>query len=313
MEPINQFMEELNKRSPRNLLSPEQQLDKMLRSSDYLKAFRQNHPQVERDDLLRSLSAVYTAVKEHYWCGNCPGLSKCPNLVRGHYAELDVQHGQVVSAMVACDKQRAHEEEERTRRLVRSYYVSDETLSASFESLEVDESNQLTVAAAMRFCRELAPGEKQGKGLYLHGPFGVGKSYLMGAIARELSRRGIASLMVYVPDFVREIKESIADNSYVGKLELLKEIPVLILDDIGAESVTPWIRDEVLGVILHQRVNGHLPTLYTSNYSFDELEEHLSISNGNRIENTKAKRIMERIRHYTNAYVIEGENRRKSL
>ncbi|MCK9906405.1 DnaA/Hda family protein, partial [Frankia sp. Cpl3] len=115
---------------------------------------------------------------------------------------------------------------------MRSFYVSEETLAASFEKIQVDGTNRMAFAAAIQFCQEYTVGEKS-KGLYLHGPFGVGKSYLMGAVARELSQRGIASMMVYMPDFVREIKESLADQSYIGKVELLKQIPVLILDDIG--------------------------------------------------------------------------------
>ncbi len=311
MEPISRLMQELAKQSPRHLLTPEEQLDKMLRSSDYLKRFWQQHPELTRDDFLRSLSAVYTAVKEHYHCDNCPGLNSCPNLVRGHFTRLAVQNGHVVSAMAACPKQQAHEEELRTRRLMKSYYIAEETLAASFERIVSDASNRMAVDAALDFCQRFGQGTK-GKGLYFHGPFGVGKSYLMGAIARELSRIGVASLMVYVPDFVREVKESLGDNTYSEKLTLLKEVPVLILDDIGAENLTPWIRDEVLGAILHHRVNHQLPTLYTSNYSLEELEEHLSISNGNRIENTKARRIMERIRHYVDVYLIEGDNRRKN-
>ncbi len=310
MESISDFFQELTKRSPRSVLTPDQQLDKMLRSSAYLKAFEAEHPELTRDDYMRSLSMVYASVKEQYWCQNCPGLAKCPNIVPGHFSVLDVQSGQIVSALSSCAKQQAYEDEQRVKKLMRSYYVSAETLLANFsESVELDESNQPAVAAAIRFCREYTSGQKA-KGLYFHGPFGVGKSYLMGAIARELSHNNIASLMVYVPDFIREVKESIADQSYTGKLELLKEVPVLILDDIGAESLTPWIRDEVLGVVLHQRVNNHLPTLFTSNYSLEELEEHLAISNGNRIDVTKARRIMERIRHYVDVYLIEGDNRR---
>lgn len=311
MEPIGMFMEELAKRSPRSLLTPEQQLDKMLRSSTFLKEFQKKHTELTRDDYLRALSTVYTAVKEQYWCQNCPGLEKCPNIVKGHFTQLDVRSGQIVSAISTCSKQMAYEEELRTRRLMRSFYVSEETLAASFEKIQVDSTNRMAVARAIQFCQEYTVGEKS-KGMFFHGPFGVGKSYLMGAVARELSQRGVASMMVYMPDFVREIKESLADQSYVGKVELLKEIPVLILDDIGAESLTPWIRDEVIGVILHQRVNNHLPTLYTSNYSLEELEEHLSISNGNRIELTKARRIMERIRHFVDIFLIDGDNRRIS-
>lgn len=309
MESISQFMQELAKRTPRHLLTPDQQVDKMFRSSAYLQSFQQAHPDLSRDDYLRALSSVYTAVKEQYWCEHCPGLEQCPNLVKGHRSQLSVRNGAIVSAISPCDKQQAYEEDLRRRRLMRSYYVSEETMAASFDRLELDQANRAAVAAAIRFCQTVGSGERV-KGLYLHGPFGVGKSYIMGAIARELSERNIASLMVYVPDFVREMKDSLSDQSYAGKLEMLKEVPVLILDDIGAENLTPWVRDEVLGVILNQRVNNHLPTLFTSNYSLEELEEHLSISNGNRIERTKAARIMERIRHYVDVYLIMRKNQR---
>lgn len=309
MESIGAFMAELSKRSPRQLLTPDEQLDKMFRSSLYLKQFQKENPDLTREDYLRSLSSVYTAVKEQYWCERCPGLAECPNLVKGHTTVLNRAHDTIVSAIAACDKQITHEEELRRRKLMRSYYVSEETLQASFEGLVIDGGNLASVDAAIQFCEKVGTGERV-KGLYLHGPFGVGKSYIMGAIARELSERNVASLLVYVPDFIREMKDSISDQSYVGKLELLKEVPVLILDDIGAENLTPWVRDEILGVILNQRANNHLPTLFTSNYSLEELEEHLSISNGNRIERTKAARIMERIRHFVEVYEILRKNHR---
>ncbi|CAI8897432.1 primosomal protein DnaI [Brevibacillus sp. BC25] len=309
MESISEFMQELAKRTPRQLLTPDQQLDKMFRSSAYLKAFQQEHPALTRDDYLRSLSNIYTAVKEQYWCERCPGLGECPNLVKGHSTQLELAHQHIISSMTPCSKQLSHEEEIRRRRLMRSYYVSEETLNASFEGLVIDSGNLATVDAAIQFCEKVGTGERV-KGLYLHGPFGVGKSYIMGAIGRELSERNVASLLVYVPDFIREMKDSISDQSYAGKLELLKEVPVLILDDIGAENLTPWVRDEILGVILNQRANNHLPTLFTSNYALNELQEHLSISNGNRIEQTKAARIMERIRHFVDVYEILRENHR---
>ena len=311
MESISEFMQELARRTPRQLLTPDQQLDKMFRSSAYLKAFQAEHPALTRDDYLRSLSSIYTAVKEQYWCERCPGLKECPNLVKGHSTQLEVAHQNIVSSITPCSKQLAHEEEVRRRRLMRSYYVSEETLNASFEGMVIDTDNLASVEAAVQFCEKIGTGERV-KGLYFHGPFGVGKSYIMGAIGRELSEKNVASLLVYVPDFIREMKDSISDQSYAGKLELLKEVPVLILDDIGAENLTPWVRDEILGVILNQRANNHLPTLFTSNYSLEELQEHLSISNGNRIEQTKAARIMERIRHFVDVYEIRRQNHRAS-
>ena len=51
-----------------------------------------------------------------------------------------------------------------------------------------------------------------------------------------------------------------------------------MIDDIGAEEVTPWVRDEVIGPLLHYRMVQELPTFFSSNLNFEELEHHLSIT-----------------------------------
>ena len=78
------------------------------------------------------------------------------------------------------------------------------------------------------------------------------------------------------------------------KFEYIKKIPLLLIDDIGAENVTNWSRDEVLGTILQYRMEENLPTLFTSNLTIEELETHLSTTNKD-IDKVKARRIMERI------------------
>ncbi len=52
-----------------------------------------------------------------------------------------------------------------------------------------------------------------------------------------------------------------------------------MLDDIGAESMTSWVRDEVIGTVLQHRMS-QLPTFFSSNFSPDELKHHLRIHSG---------------------------------
>ena len=54
-------------------------------------------------------------------------------------------------------------------------------------------------------------------------------------------------------------------------------LPVLMLDDLGAESMTSWGRDEVLGTILQFRMLESLPTFFTSNFDFKELAESFNL------------------------------------
>jgi primosomal protein DnaI len=201
-------------------------------------------------------------------------------------------------------------QQKEREKLIRTHHIPKEILSASFADLDTDAERIEAIEAIIEFCMTVEPGKSGTKGLYFYGPFGVGKSYMMGAAAKKLAERGIASLMVYTPDFFREIKDALADNTVQEKIVVLKEVPVLILDDIGAETLSSWARDEVLGAILQYRVSENLPVLYTSNYTYDELEEHLAYSQKAGIEQLKAMRIMERIRYYTEAYKVDGINRR---
>jgi len=84
-----------------------------------------------------------------------------------------------------------------------------------------------------------------------------------------------------------------------------------MLDDIGADSMSSWIRDDVLGVILQYRMQEELPTFFTSNFNMEQLEsEHLTTSQRGETEPLKAKRLMERIRLLSEEVSMSGENRR---
>ncbi len=71
------------------------------------------------------------------------------------------------------------------------------------------------------------------------------------------------------------LKMGSEDGSVKEQIDAVKEAEVLVLDDIGAEQFS-WIRDDVLQVILQYRMIEELPTFFTSNYSFADLEAKLS-------------------------------------
>ena len=75
------------------------------------------------------------------------------------------------------------------------------------------------------------------------------------------------------------------------------EANILMLDDIGAEEVTPWVRDEVIGPLLHYRMVHELPTFFTSNLSYDELEHHLSMTREG-AEKQKQLELLNALKHY---------------
>ena len=99
--------------------------------------------------------------------------------------------------------------------------------------------------------------------------------------------------------------------NFKNKFNEVKYAKLLLIDDLGAEAVTSWSRDEILGTILQYRMQEGLPTFITSNLNVKELEEHLSITTSNKSEKVKAGRIIERIKQLTIDTEMIGENNRK--
>ncbi|MGT2948972.1 primosomal protein DnaI [Streptococcus devriesei] len=179
----------------------------------------------------------------------------------------------------------------------------------SFDDISLDDVKRLDVFKMVADFVENYPSSDQ-KGLYLYGDMGIGKSYLMAAMAHELSeQKGAATTLLHFPSFTIDVKNAINTGTVKDEIDAVKKAEILILDDIGAEQSTSWIRDEVLQVILQYRMLEELPTFFTSNYSFKDLEAKLGNIRGSD-ETWQAKRIMERIRYLAKEVHLEGENRR---
>ena len=149
---------------------------------------------------------------------------------------------------------------------------------------------------------------KHPKGLYLHGSFGSGKTYLIASLFNELAKKNIKSTLVYFPDFLVTLKSSF-QTDYAEKFNYIKKTPLLLIDDIGAENCSNWSRDEVLGPILQYRMENNLPTFFTSNLTIDELEKSFSITQTG-VDKIKAGRIIERIKYLTIQKELISKDRR---
>nr|WP_027106934.1 primosomal protein DnaI [Ligilactobacillus ceti] len=149
------------------------------------------------------------------------------------------------------------------------------------------------------------------QGFYIEGSFGVGKTYTLGVIANELAQYDIPVTMVHLPSFIVAVKKAIGDNKNVHLVDEIKKTPILMIDDIGADQLSSWSRDDVLGVILQYRMQEELPTFFSSNIAMEDLtEQYLTLNNRGEAEPLKAQRIMERINFLARPYQMTGENYR---
>ena len=125
----------------------------------------------------------------------------------------------------------------------------------------------------------------------------------------ELVKDGFTAALVYYPEFLRILKSSFKTD-FDEQFDYARKVDLLLLDDIGAENLTSWSRDEILGPILQYRMDNKLATFFTSNLSIEELEVHLSEGKES-IDKLKAKRIIERIRFLTEDLKLISKNQRK--
>lgn len=113
--------------------------------------------------------------------------------------------------------------------------------------------------------------------LLLMGTYGCGKTHLAAAIAQEVVSRGEPALLVVAPDLLDHLRAAFgpsSETSFDERFEAVRQTPLLIMDDFGAQSATPWAREKLFQ-ILNYRYVAHLPTVLTTNLRLSEIEPRL--------------------------------------
>lgn len=289
-------------------------LDKV-NNNDLLKDYKENLKDETFKNLVKKLklnekqgsqnsSILMDSVCELKNCSNCKGLYECKNKVYGHYLYPKVSGNIVELGYVPCKKKL-----ENDKLLSMRNTAGKELENASFKDIDLTDKRRVKLIKWLKDFYDEYDGIKNSKGLYLHGVFGSGKTYLIYALLNELkNKKRVDYIALYFPTVLKELKDDW--DTYHEKMEKYSSVPILLLDDIGAESVSDWARDEVLGTILQARMNNHLTTFFTSNLSLDELEYHLSLSKSG-VDKVKARRIMERIKQLTIPLELITDNKRK--
>ncbi|MCR8612976.1 MAG: ATP-binding protein [Mycoplasma sp.] len=153
--------------------------------------------------------------------------------------------------------------------------------------------------------------EKDQKGLYLYGKMGIGKTFLAQSVIDHVSKKSISVSFAPVNELMMKLKTLMQTPKFNSLVEVLKKSSVLVLDDIGAETISEWFRDEVLFSILSFRMENKLKTIFTSNYSMNELSKKEAFtSNKKFVDYEKSNRLMERIKALSVEVEITGKNLR---
>lgn len=204
----------------------------------------------------------------------------------------------------------------------RYWNIGSSPASAAAVAKLIREDNPKIVSILRGFSSDIVARIQDGDGLFLYGKkTGTGKTttatafacdYIRESVSVALSREravsGLSVLFIHVPTFMRSAKQVYEEDSNVAAqassevaslTRKMLDVPLLVLDDIGAEKPSEAVRERLLTVIDHRSVEGK-STIYTSNMSLEELEI------------TLGSRIRSRIQGGTFQVPFEGTDHRRS-
>lgn len=255
---------------------------------------------IDNDTAKKNTMKIYDTLEELGNCKNCKSLYDCKNKVRGHVYFPSKKESNLVFSYVPCKYQK------------KALKVQKETNESILDNARIKDiipsKKRIDIIKWIKNYYDNFDPYKTSKGLYLHGSFGTGKSFMVAALLNELKEKfEVSTEIIYFPELLRKLKENL--NLVGDKIYYLENVQVLLIDDIGAEKVTDWGRDEILGTILQTRMNNGMPTFFTSNLNIEELEKHLSLTKDNE-DILKAKRIIERIKYLTDDLELIEQNHR---
>ncbi len=113
--------------------------------------------------------------------------------------------------------------------------------------------------------------------LVLTGGYGCGKTHLAAAIANDRLDRSQPAIFVVVPDLLDHLRATFGPNSEAAYDEMFEQIRttrLLLLDDLGSQSATPWAQEKLFQLLNH-RYNGQLPTVITTNQRLEDVDQRL--------------------------------------
>lgn len=257
-----------------------------------------------KEDVKKRTTKLQDSLEELEHCKTCKGLYECKNAYMGHVSMPKKEEEQIYFTYVPCKYMKKSVEQKKAKE-------SEEKINQRARMRDIDEKGDKkrnkVISWIIHFYNDY-DFSKNMKGLYLHGNFGCGKTFLISALLHELEEmKGATCEIVYYPEVLRELKSDWELYDY--KMKKYQTVDLLCIDDIGAEKVSEWGRDEVLGTILQSRMNQNLTTFFTSNLTLEELENHFII-NDKSDERIKARRIMERIKQLSEDMELISENRR---
>lgn len=201
-------------------------------------------------------------------CPACGQLRLGDKRVRTAVEGMGVAVAEIPTLACHCDEQ-AREKEARRVRLANLPHEGPGQTPLSFANFKPRAGTE----QAQRAAEEYAKGEGPPL-LVLAGTFGSGKSHLLEAVGRQMFTGGFSLRFEQSVDLLDKLRASFQDDAaedFEDLMGMYRNVPVFLLDDLGAEKGTEWAVER-LTAILDDRIRNGKRTMLTTNLSHRDMD-----------------------------------------
>ena len=156
----------------------------------------------------------------------------------------------------------------------------------SFDRPPVTDMPTATVQVVRAYLRNLDQRLEEGRGLWLYGDVGTGKTTLAMLVSKTALEAGRSVAIYSLPRLLAEIRDTYEEgsrHSYTGLLDRLAEVDLLHIDDVGTEKTSPWVLEQLYAIV-NARYEEQRSIVLTTNLDREALAEQINPRTVSRLE-----------------------------
>lgn len=199
--------------------------------------------------------------------------------------------GEITKANYGCrcedielGKQAVRKRDELKRNSMQRFFDENSLVNRSLQRATLDnyEPTSDELAKAKQQVTDYINNFDGTSNLLLYGSYGTGKSHLSISATKKVIEAGYSSLFLSLPKLLTKIRDTYNDDQMTEDrlLEHIREVDLLVLDDLGAEQVTEWSNSKLFEVMDSRSGKA---TIYTTNLGSAELRDHMNERNFSRL------------------------------
>lgn len=246
------------------------------------------------------------------------GLPYCKKCKTARFVDFTTSDGERHLIRTNCDCLEQEMKEKKRKEMIEKRFIAfkerqkltmmgEKYLNARFNDAIITKNNQKAYKSAENYVKKSQEVLKNNIGLYIYGDNSSGKTYLIACICNALVEQGYSCIFTSIPRLLAEINRKTRENgmSQAEIIEILSRKKFVFIDDLGKEFLGnrqdyEWVKAEkVLLEVLNARYGNGLPTIFTSNYSFEDFATKFGLD----------KAILERVNEMSTKVIkLEGDN-----